>query len=95
MEKHEEFCSMNPKNHSACSACVHLVEGQTTVYYERNDGGGYREIPCIQKTFTCDKLKKEMYPFKVIRKNLLEKYPETFVGKELMPNVCKEWAYIK
>jgi len=93
MVKHEFICSMNPKNHAACSDCVFLIEGQTEVHNENNDGYGVRGV--IQKTFYCEKLNKNMYPFKVVRKGLLEKYPETFEGMEQMPNNCSDWNYTK
>ena len=39
--------------------------------------------------FHCKKLDKMLYPLKVARLKLDEKYPETFEGQELMPNKCE------
>lgn len=36
---------------------------------------------------------KLMYPFSIERrKDMLEKYPETFEGQEPMPNVCNQFC---
>ncbi len=93
MEAHEFGCYMNPKNQAACSGCVFLKEGNTEVFYEYNDSEGYREIGKTVKTFSCKKLDKKLYPFKVVKKGLLEKYPESFEGQEQMPNSCNHWNY--
>lgn len=94
MIKHEKHCTRNPKNRSACSGCVFMKEGETQVYYPNNSGEfGETYIRC--KTFHCEKFKKDLYPYKVVRKGLLEKYPESFEGMEQMPSICKEWNYIK
>lgn len=43
------------------------------------------------KSFRCKKLDKILYPVKVVRLGLLEKYPETFDGQELMPVDCEHF----
>ena len=88
MVRHEEFCSYNPKNKCACSGCDHLEE--TTVTYLSGYGdmmGNEAERTAI--AFHCKKLDKMLYPLKVARLKLDEKYPETFEGQELMPNKCE------
>lgn len=87
MIKHEFNCPSNPKNMSACSGCIHMAEGETNVYY--SFGPDIPETSRKCKTFHCKKLNKDLYPFKVVRKGLLEKYPESFEGMEQMPNKCE------
>lgn len=91
MIKHEFNCPSNPKNMSACSGCIHMLEGETEVYYYNAYDGS--EYPKKCKTFHCKKLNKDLYPFKVVRKGLLEKYPESFEGMEQMPNQCEHMTY--
>lgn len=88
---HEQHCGKNPKNWSACSGCAFMKEGQTEVYYQDHDG----ESKSYAKTFHCEKFNKDLYPYKVVRKGLLEKYPESFYGMEQMPTTCEGWNYTK
>lgn len=91
MENHEIHCGHNPKNYSACSGCVHLKQTEK----EYSIGCRYDGEPIDRKSisFQCTKLNKELYPYKVIKKGLLEKYPETFEGAELMPSKCEFQQY--
>jgi hypothetical protein len=91
MIKHEEICSKNPKNVSACSGCIFMEEGETNVYYYHPYNGEETVRKC--KTFHCKKLNKDLYPYKVVRKGLLSEYPESFEGMEQMPNKCEHWNY--
>jgi|SRR3990167_9873198 len=94
MLKHEDFCSRNPKNFSACSGCVFMKEEETEVYYSNSNIYGDEETTTVKtKAFYCKKLDKHLYPFKVVAKGLLEKYPETFEGQEQMPVKCEHWNY--
>ena len=34
-----------------------------------------------------------LYPIKVLRLDLVNRFPETFEGQELMPNKCEEVKY--
>lgn len=86
MEKHEFNCSANPKNTTICSMCCFLEVGETTV---QSDYYGEMQKQ-KQKTFHCKKLNKNMYPFKVVKKRLLERFPESFAGKEQMPQDCSD-----
>lgn len=91
MVRHEEFCTFNPNNHPACSGCVHLEEPTKSFGdgYDNDGGLRTREI----RTFYCSKLKKALYPMKVVKKGLLKKYPDTFKDQELMPIVCEHLSY--
>lgn len=93
MVNHEFNCSHNPKNYAACSACVFLEEKQETVYYTRGHDGS--EVSAESRSFFCSKYQKGLYPFKAVRKGLIEKYPETFHGQEQMPRTCEGWDYQK
>jgi hypothetical protein len=95
MIKHEEHCSKNPKNWSACSGCVFMKEGETEVYYQNNYSGEMEESSKRCKTFHCEKFNKDLYPYKVVKKGLLGKYPESFEGMEQMPTTCEGWNYTK
>lgn len=82
--KHEFNCSRNPKNFSACHSCVHLEETEVEyVYYTEEES-------IIKKTtgFHCNKLNKDMYPFKAAKKGLPIKYPKTFKDQIQMPSAC-------
>lgn len=90
MIKHEEFCASNPKNFKACSGCTHLKEIEILYYVPRYDNNGdvYDEEKKT-KGFECTKLDKILYPLKVEKLKLNEKYPETFEEQEPMPKECK------
>lgn len=96
MENHEKWCGNNPENVRACSGCKFLEE--TTVDYEQNYnsfGEGYGVIfdagteTKTSKAFRCAKLDKLVYPLKVEKKGLVEKYPETFENQIPMPKECE------
>jgi hypothetical protein len=100
MVKHEKFCSGNPENNVACQGCVNLEETVVAYGYSYDTlGEGYGVIPDggyqERKTtgFRCKKLNKDFYPLKCVRKGLVDKYPETFEGKELFPKECFDWEY--
>jgi len=87
MIKHELNCYSNPKNFAQCSTCIHCE--QIDVQYSFQ--GYYDGISCVDTTgttrgFRCNAKGIEIYPFKAVKKGLIEKYPETFEGKQLMPN---------
>lgn len=87
-EKHELHCGSNPANFSACSGCVHLKEKEGVVYYDNPFG----ERSASVKQFECEKIGKMLYPHKVVKKGLLEKYPETFFDQEKMPVTCEHFS---
>ena len=87
MIKHEPSCYSNPENKPACSDCKFLEEIKVEYYYDFGMGKSRAEV----KGFKCNKLEQIMYPFKVVKKGLLEKYPETFEGQIQMPKECEHF----
>jgi hypothetical protein len=81
MEKHEQLCYKNPENTRACSGCLFLKEVPVE-YLNR-----YEQTKTV-RGFSCEKLNKKLYPFKVEKKGLPEEYPETFEDQEPMPKTC-------
>jgi len=92
MEKHEKFCSMNPTNYKACSGCLHLEE----IQYEIDLGDDYYNNPITRlvKTFNCKLLNQKMYPTKVERLDLINKYPYQFSDQAPMPKECDKKKFI-
>ncbi len=86
--KHEDLCEMNPKNHAACSGCEFMKETTVDVILYNHDYDYPEPYTSKSKAFECTKLKKMLYPMKVVRKGLVKKYPETFKDQEPMPSKC-------
>lgn len=88
---HEKLCKKNPENIAACSGCKHIEEIPIefeSMYYDDYYGG----IPTItSKMFHCNKLNKNLYPAKAVRKKLNIRYPEQFKDQEQMPSNCDFW----
>lgn len=88
MIKHEKFCDRNPLNIKACFGCVFLTKEEVLIeehdHYDRKSNG-----------FRCTKKDVLLYPTKVERKGLLDKYPETFEDQEPMPSQCDLHEYPK
>jgi len=93
MERHEPLCYMNPKNQSICQGCNHLeeIEVEYTAFYPNRYGES--EVERTTKGFRCVKLDKLMYHHGAVVKGLVEKYPETFEGREPMPITCEHYQY--
>ena len=87
MVKHEVACYSNPENDRACSGCVHLEQIKTS--YVVDTYNGEREVPT--NGFRCKKLDKMLFPYKVEKKGLNTKYPESFENQEPMPKKCAEF----
>ena len=85
MLKHENACRNNPKNINACVGCKFLEVKEENLCYSINNQ--WNET--IVNTFSCSKLKQEMYPAKA--KRSIGKYPESFEGKVQMPNFCEHY----
>ncbi len=83
--KHEDNCTRNPKNIAACSGCVFIEQRPTEYWYDT----GYGEFSGKSIKFHCKKLDKDLYPHKVVRTGLLERYPENFEDQEQMPTTCE------
>lgn len=101
MELHEIACYQNPENKRACSFCIHLEETELTYEKSMNDmgpGGGVifdaYSSTRKAKSFRCNFFNKILYPYKVQKLGLVEKYPETFEDQEPMPKECAEWKPI-
>jgi len=110
MANHEAKCNSNPINIPACYGCQFLEQIETTYEKMCNSFGedyGVRFDSHSEtvKTngFRCVKLDKELYPPKVLIKGIIDKYPESFENKELMPNDCDhfknmgiygDWAFM-
>jgi len=83
-EKHEIWCTKNPKNFAKCDGCIHLIHVDVEYYFDTFNGESKGE----SKGFKCSKKDIELYPLKAERLGLPNRYPETFYGKELFPNEC-------
>ena len=88
-ELHESFCTKNPNNFSACSGCMHLEERTKEIYRSGYHDGYSVENITNSKSFFCTKKEVGVYPLKVKRLGLPEKYPEDFDGEILMPTACE------
>jgi hypothetical protein len=87
MEKHELYCSKNPKNFFDCNYCRHLKETKTEIDY----GDNYDNEPIVKnsKSFYCEALNKKLYPLIVVKKGLNIKYKHTFQDQELFKHECE------
>jgi hypothetical protein len=84
MVRHEDNCVKNPKNWTACHECdfCKLVKKPIT-------RSNYTWIDSNSYYCSNENIKKEMHPFKSVRKGLVKKYPETFKDSILMPKTCE------
>lgn len=88
MKVHEQWCDSNPENKKACYGCANLKEVEIdAVYFDYNGNDYTRKI----KGFFCEKLERNLYPLKVERKGLVEKYPGTFDEQDPMPKQCEHY----
>lgn len=87
---HEQWCTKNPDNFAKCSGCTYLQEKEKEIY---RDYYG-QESTTKSKSFFCTKKNIEVYPLKVARLGLPEKYPEDFDGAERMPVECEHFDFI-
>lgn len=83
--RHEDWCGSNPKNWPKCGDCKYLREIKKEVFTGSEDYGYHREC----KSFFCDKKQIGLYPAKVLRNGLVNKYPETFINETIMPVECE------
>ena len=90
---HENTCNKNPKNQAACIGCEYLEEIKIEVKNWAYSGDPYYyTAPYVDsKKFHCNKLNKDLYPAKVVRKKLHIRYPEQFKDQEQMPSNCDFW----
>lgn len=88
MIRHEKFCESNPENSKACSGCMFLEE--ETIEHVRYNHYGSESITS-STSFKCVKKDILVYPTKVERLGLPEKYPETFEDQIPMPKECEDF----
>jgi hypothetical protein len=93
MLNHELFCYKNPINVKSCIDCKFIETIEKEVEFEKyTQGDGWTDFETYKRkvnVFRCSKLDKIMYPFKVERLGIYEKYPNTFDGQEPMPSNCE------
>jgi len=88
-ERHEPICIKNPEYKSACGGCTFCQEVEKEYYFDAYDG----EHTKVTKGFLCTKLNQKMYPPKVVRKGILDNYPESFEGEVCMPKECEHFEF--
>lgn len=91
MAYHEDICSKNPSNIHPCYDCIHfsIEEGANEVYLESGGEIITNDVP--YKEYVCNIKKISMHSRRTEAKGLLEKYPKTFEGTQLMPlKYCNE-----
>lgn len=86
MVSHEIKCDKNPDNAKACHFCKHLTNATVPIWFDGNygAGGNFQE----KNVFKCRLLDKLMYPWQIEKKDLQNKYPETYEDQEPMPKQC-------
>ena len=90
MKKHEYWCTKNPKNSKRCAdVCMHLKE--VMVEYDGYYSGDHGTHMQTTKGFYCEAKKCGVYLLIVEKKQLVEKYPETFEGSIPMPKECNDY----
>lgn len=88
-DHHEQWCTKNPDNIAKCSGCTYLVEKEKDIYRDGYDG----EYTTISKSFFCNKKQIEVYPLKVAKMSLPERYPDYFEGAIQMPKECDDFEF--
>lgn len=84
---HETWCGSNPKNFPACSGCEHIEEYQKEIWVGEGEDGYSRNVTA----FRCRAKGIGLYPAKVERLKINTRYPENFIGEELMPTSCNQF----
>ena len=92
MIKHETQCNCNPENFKKCTqGCVFLeteeidVDFETYYDYENGEQNYYAKKVSV---FKCKKFNKLMYPYSIEKKDLPNRFPNTYDGQEPMPKEC-------
>jgi hypothetical protein len=90
MIKHEDNCLNNPKNKRPCLSCKHMDRATIEVEFKRWGSPEYGEDYSMQEkeVFKCNLYDKLMFPFSIERKDLHNKYPDTYQDQEPMPKEC-------
>jgi len=89
-EKHERFCGKNPINHHACLTCEHLCKTVEEIEVDEysNEWNTVISKQIKVTTFTCKALDKQLYSFRALAKNLVERFG---IEGELMPLKCDSY----
>lgn len=93
MIKHEKYCFSNPENYRPCNSCDHLEykEGESFEVHFVAGGDFDTRFEKDPHYFYCNKFQKKLYNIIAEKRNLLEKYPETFEDQEPMPKECDSY----
>lgn len=86
MSRHEKWCNYNPENRRACEGCINLEEVEVEYLFDSDE---YGVIKKSSKGFRCKVLDKILYPVKAEKKDLPNKFPQTFKNQEQMPKTCE------
>ena len=89
MEKHEKTCERSPDIEKACYECQHLESVEKMVWFEGyyGDDGTEKKV----NVFHCKKIDKLMFPYSIEKRDLHNRFPETYEDQEPMPNKCNDF----
>jgi len=90
MKNHEVKCDLNPLNQRLCHHCEHLECKDKLVDIERPEP--HYDSTTKTKGFKCKELNIELYPYSAEKKNLLNRFPDTFDGIEAMKRRCDNFS---
>ena len=92
MEQHENQCSRNPANFHPCFDCKHF-EISTESHEQHYEGGGNDLTRWVESDlWQCKERGIYLHTRRAEVKNLLTKYPESFIDTELMPSECELYS---
>jgi len=95
MVKHENQCNCNPENFKKCTqGCIFLETEKVFVDYETHYDYEYGEQQYRTEekmAFRCTKFDKLMYPYSIEKKDLPNRFPNTYDGQEPMPKECADF----
>lgn len=83
---HENSCKNNPANNSPCFTCHHC-DTEPEFYELQNHPGSLG----ISNSYICKKFSKRMFTVRAKAIGLLQKHPNSFIGKEEMPKTCDSY----
>lgn len=95
MIRHENQCNCNPLNFKKCTQGCNFLESEIVdveyeTYYDHENGEQlYRTEQ--KMAFKCTKFDKLMYPYSIEKKDLPNRYPNTYYGQEAMPKECNSF----
>lgn len=86
MVNHESKCDNNPANAKACSNCKHLTKVEMEIWF--NDMYGHDGFYKKKEVFKCALLDTLMFPYKIEKKDLHNRFPSTYDEQQPMPKDC-------